>query len=162
MTNDVLTAGGGVALTRAGPDDCPAVERLQRAAYALNRELLGVEPMPLQADYDDIFRDHEVWIKPGEKSGDVDAALILETDRPDDILIWSVSTAPEVQKNGLGHTLLKCAEQRARELGRDRIRLYTGQPLTHLVAWYSRHGYAVERIEEMADRTAVHMIKHLA
>jgi len=33
--------------------------------------------------------------------------------------------------------------------------------LTHLVGWYGRHGYQVERIENLSDRSITHMIKHL-
>jgi len=51
--------------------------------------------------------------------------------------------------------------KRARQLGRNVIRLYTGTPLGHLVAWYGRHGFAVERIEALSDRSITHMIKHL-
>jgi len=28
-------------------------------------------------------------------------------------------------------------------------------------AWYGRHGFAVERIEALSDRSITHMIKHL-
>lgn len=161
MTPETLSRSG-IVLVRAKPEDRAAVERLQKAAYARNRELLGVEPLPLQADYQEIFANHEVWIKPAAGSNDVDAALVLEIDRPDDILIWSVSTAPGNQKRGLGHALLACAEQRARQLGRPAIRLYTGQPLTHLVDWYARNGYEIERIEKLSDRCIVHMLKQLA
>lgn len=166
MTQATLAAGDMV-LTRAGPDDRAAVEHLQQAAYARNRERLGMEPLPLQADYAEIFRDCEVWIKAGDGPGEVAAALILETDRPvidgaRDILIWSVATDPAVQHGGLGHALLACAEVRARQLGRDRIRLYTGQPLTDLIDWYGRNGYAIERTEALPDRAIVHMLKILA
>jgi hypothetical protein len=60
-----------------------------------------------------------------------------------------------------GRSLLAAAEERARQLGRNVIRLYTGTPLGHLVAWYGRHGFAVERIEASSDRSITHMIKHL-
>ncbi len=39
------------ALRRATADDLSAVTALQQAAYAKNRVLLGVEPLPLTADY---------------------------------------------------------------------------------------------------------------
>ena len=57
--------------------------------------------------------------------------------------------------------LLAAAEERARQLGRTVIRLYTGTPLAHHVAWYGRHGFAVERIEALSDRSITHMIKFL-
>lgn len=165
MTAATLAAGD-LVLTRAGADDRAAVECLQQAAYARNRERLGMEPLPLQADYGEIFRDCEVWIKAGDDADTVAAALILETDRPvidgaRDVLIWSVATQPTAQHGGLGHALLACAEVRARQLGCDRIRLYTGQPLTDLIDWYGRNGYAIERTEALPDRTIVHMLKIL-
>jgi GNAT superfamily N-acetyltransferase len=131
---------------------------LQRGAYARNRTLLGVEPIPLQADYAAIVRDMEVWL--AEKDGRLAGALILEP-RADDLLIWSIASDPTGQGGGLGRGLLSAAEARARELGRTVVRLYTGTPLVHLVAWYGRHGFAVESIEPLSDRSITHMIKHL-
>lgn len=138
------------------------VVRLQHAAYAANRLLLGVEPMPLQADYAERFRNCEVWVLPQAASpDDILAALILDTNRADDVLIWSVASDPDKQRSGLGSILLAAAETRARQLQRTRIRLYTGQPLQHLVDWYGRKGYVTERIEKLADRSLVHMIKFI-
>lgn len=158
---------GDVTLVPAGADQLAAVERLQQAAYARNRDLLGQEPLPLQADYAAILRDHEVWVTPGAEPGQLDAVLILEVDGvagddDDAILIWSIAADPSAQQRGLGRKLLAAAEVRARDLGRGRIRLYTGEPLTHLIHWYGRNGYEVERTEVLPDRRIVHMLKTLA
>lgn len=161
MTSAGLDAGG-VQLVAAGLELRPAVERLQFDAYARNRALLGVEPLPLTADYGEIFQSCEVWITP-QVSPDkpIEAAVILDIDRPDDVLIWSVATSPSAQGKGLGAALLQAAEQRARQLRRPNMRLYTGQTLTHLIDWYARSGYDVERTEVLSDRTIVHMLKPL-
>jgi ribosomal protein S18 acetylase RimI-like enzyme len=150
---------GGLALRRATLADLDAVVAVQRAAYARNRTLLGVEPIPLQADYQQIFADYEVWLAEAERR--LVGVLILEP-RADDLMIWSIATDPARQSKGLGRALLEAAEVRARELGHDCIRLYTGTKLEHLVAWYGRHGYALERIEELSDRSVTHMMKRLA
>ena len=84
------------------------------------------------------MREMEVWV--AEKDARLVGALILEP-RADDLLIWSIATDPATQGAGLGRTLLAAAEERARQLGRTVVRLYTGTPLAHLVAWYGRHGY---------------------
>jgi ribosomal protein S18 acetylase RimI-like enzyme len=147
-----------VTLRRATRDDLPAVVALQRAAYAKNRPLLGVEPLPLLADYSEILADYEVYL--AERDGALDGVLILEP-RPDDLLIWSVATAPQAQGRGIGNTMLAFTEMRARDLGRTCIRLYTGQPLTFNIAWYTRHGYVHESTEDMGDRVRVNLIKHL-
>jgi GNAT superfamily N-acetyltransferase len=147
-----------VSLRRATVDDLAAVVALQHAAYAKNRAILGVEPVPLLADYGQIFRGYEVWL--AEYDGRVDGVLILEL-RPDDLLIWSVAVAPQAQGRGVGNVMLAFAEKRARELSRTCIRLYTGQKLAFNVAWYTRHGYAHESSEDMGDRVRVNLIKHL-
>ncbi|WP_196240284.1 GNAT family N-acetyltransferase [Alsobacter soli] len=144
------------SLRRATSGDLDALVALQHAAYAGNRVKLGVEPIPLQADYAQVLRDWEVWLADGPDG--LAGALILEL-RPDDLLIWSVAVSPTAQKSGVGNRLLAAAEDRARQIGRPAVRLYTGQKLTHNVAWYSRHGYRVESVETMPDRAIVHMIK---
>jgi ribosomal protein S18 acetylase RimI-like enzyme len=158
VTNPGLLRAAGRALRRAEAADLAPLLALQRAAYAKNRPLLGVEPLPLLSDYAVVMRDMEVWVS--ETDGRLLGALIIEP-RADDLLIWSIAADPVAQRSGLGRSLLAAAEERARQLGRDVIRLYTGTPLGHLVAWYGRHGFAVERIETLSDRSITHMIKHL-
>jgi GNAT superfamily N-acetyltransferase len=148
---------GDLALRRAVSGDFESVVAIQRAAYARNRELLGVEPLPLLADYEQILRDYEVWVT---AEGPIASVLILEP-RADDLLIWSISTDPQHQKSGLGRAMLAAAEVRARELDRTTMRLYTGAKLHHLTGWYGRNGYTIERIEELPDRTIAHMVKRI-
>ena len=147
-----------MTLRRASSSDLVAVTALQRAAYAKNRPLLGVEPLPLLADYAEIFRDYEVYLV--EHDSALEGVLILEP-RADDLLIWSVAVAPQAQGRGVGNVMLAFSEARARELGRTCIRLYTGQPLTFNIAWYTRHGYVHERTEDMGDRRIVHLVNQL-
>jgi RimJ/RimL family protein N-acetyltransferase len=154
-----LNRGTLAGLRRANAGDVDAVVAFQRAAYAKNRPLLGVEPLPLLADYRKILADYETWLY---ESGDgLDGVLILEP-RKDDLLIWSISTAPRLHGQGLGRRLLAAAEERARALGLAMMRLYTGEPLKNNIAWYEHHGYTRERVEDLGDRRAVHMMKRLA
>jgi GNAT superfamily N-acetyltransferase len=146
-------------LRRAGAPDVAAVTALQQAAYAKNRPILGVEPLPLLADYRKILAEYETWLY--ESADGLDGVLILEP-RKDDLLIWSIGTAPRLHGQGLGRRLLAAAEERARALGLTVLRLYTGEPLKNNIAWYERHGYARERVEDLGDRRAVHMMKRIA
>lgn len=144
---------------RAQIGDVAALEALQRAAYERNRDLLGVEPLPLQADYREIVARMEVWLfGPNEA---LRGALALEAE-PDALLIWSVATAPQAQGAGLGRTMLAFAEARARELSLATLRLYTGERLRDNIDWYRRRGFAIDRVEALADRSIVHMSKRLA
>lgn len=158
MTSSEVVTAEGIRLVRSTVADRSAIVALQRAAYAANRAILGVEPLPLLADYDAIFADHETWVIRSEPDDAIAAVLFLEI-RADDVLIWSVATDPNCQSRGFGGALLEAAEIRARQSGRDRVRLYTGEKLKERVAWYERSGYVIERREVMADRTSVHMVK---
>ncbi len=152
-----MLKAGDLVLRKATGSDTDAVVSLQHAAYARNRDLLGVEPLPLMVDYDAVFRDYEVWVT---ADGEISGVLILEPRR-DDLLVWSIATDTRRQKTGQGRAMLGAAEQRARELGLDTMRLYTGSVLQHLVDWYTRNGYAIEQIEQLSDRKITHMIKRL-
>jgi ribosomal protein S18 acetylase RimI-like enzyme len=146
-----------MSIRRVTAADLAGIVALQRAAYARNRPVLGVEPLPLLVDYADILQTHEVWLAESER---LDGVLILKAEA-DHLLIWSIATAPSMQRRGLGKTLLAKSEVRARELGLDCLRLYTGEPLTGNIAWYERHGFVRERIEQLDDRRIVHMVKRL-
>jgi ribosomal protein S18 acetylase RimI-like enzyme len=146
------------ALRRATSADLPAVMALQQAAYAQNRAILGVEPLPLLADYAQVLADYEVFL--AERDGLLDGVLILKP-RDGDLLIWSIASAPHARGRGTGNAMLSFADDRARALGVPCIRLYTGAPLTANIAWYSRHGYAHETTEDIGDRVVVNLIKQL-
>lgn len=157
MNSSARLASGTLSLRRAGSGDLSAVIALQHAAYAPNRVLLGREPLPLLADYSEIMRDYEVWLA----ETDALAGVLILQPRADDLLIWSIATRPDRQATGLGKAMLAAAEVRACELGLAVMRLYTGVPLQHLIDWYSRQGYSVERIEQRNDRAITHMMKQL-
>ena len=136
--------------------------RLQRAAFARNRELLGVAPLPLLADYKVVLAEKDVWVAIKDESDgeQVLGVLVLER-RAADLMIESIATDPLAQGQGLGRVMLDAAEAQAKNLNYNVVRLYTGKPLTHLIDWYSRHGYTIEREEPLSDRTIMHMMKRL-
>lgn len=143
---------------RATEADIPAIRAFQEAAYERNRHLLGVEPLPLKADYAELVRTMEVWL--AEQREALQGVLILDI-RDDDLLIWSVASGPNARGQGLGQIMLDAAEVRAGQLGRSVIRLYTGTKLDTLIGWYTRHGYEVESVEQIDDRQITHMKKTL-
>lgn len=158
MSEASTLKAGTWELRRATPQDHDRLVALQHASYARNRDLLGVEPIPLQADYRAVLREKEVWL--AEDGESLVGALVLER-RTHDLMIESIATDPARQNAGLGGTLLSAAEMRARGLGYTTVRLYTGSVLTHLTSWYARHGYSTERIENLSDRSITHMMKQL-
>ncbi len=149
----------GTALRRATTADEAALAALQEAAYAPNRPLLGVEPVPLLTPAAAVLARYEVWL--ADHDGAPAGALVLDP-HPDHLTIWSVSVDPARQGGGLGNALLAAAEARARDLDLSELRLYTGDKLVRNIDWYARRGYATERVEDLPDRRLVHMRKSLA
>ena len=70
---------------------------------------------------------------------------------------------PSLQSRGLGSALLAFVESRAKELGASEIALDTAEPATHLIDYYSRHGYRiVDRIKwDVVNYSSVIMSKRL-
>ena len=156
-----------VSLRRAVPDDLAAIEQVQRAAYARNRDILGVAPLPLLADYRDILQSHGVWLAEAtceaqEDSGASLAGVLVTVPENGALLIWSIATAPHAQGKGVAGQLLQFAQSMAEQGGLRRLTLYTGEKLVQNIAWYARHGFVVVRRETLADRVIVHMEKALA
>lgn len=158
-------AGVPRTLRRATSDDVAPLVALQEAAYAQNRGLLGVEPLPLRWNYVSVLAKSEVWVRDAERDAvsthdAFDAALIV-TAEDDGLLIDSLAVHPEAQGKRIGTALLHAAAMRARALGRPRLTLYTGAPLVHLIAWYERNGFIAVSSELLDDRTIVHMCRDI-
>jgi RimJ/RimL family protein N-acetyltransferase len=155
LTRRELPVVGRARLRRATLGDLGSLVALQHTAFAANRDLLGVEPLPLGWDYAAKLREAEVWI-----TDEADAALVLDL-APDALDLASIAVHPAAQGKGLGRALLRTVEDRARALGRAAVTLVTGEPLTRNVAWYRRAGYEAVRTEQLPDRRIVHFRKAL-
>ena len=154
----VRPAPAPIRFRQATTADRAAVEALQLAAYH-RQHLLGLQPPPLKADYDQIIQRMEVWL--AEERDRLRGVLILSV-REGDLLIWSIAAALDAQGQGLGQIMLDAAEVRASQLGRRLIRLNTGAVQQTLIGWYGRHGYTIETIEIVDERQLTHMIKRLS
>ena len=145
-------------LRRAVSGDLAALTALQQAAYAPLKARIGMELQPADADFAAVLADKVVWVAGAPDA--LDVALILDP-KPDHLLIWSLAVAPHLKGQGLGSALLDFAEAEAKLLGLGTVRLYTNARFVENIAWYQRRGYAIERIEERADRQIVHFLRTL-
>ena len=126
--------------------DADAVRDLTRAAYAKWVPVIGREPKPMTADYDEALRKHrfDLLYVQGSLAG------LIETDHEADrLLVVNVAIAPEFHGQGLGSRLMNHAEGLARSLGCARIWLYTGKLMAENVRLYRKLGYAIDREEEL-------------
>jgi ribosomal protein S18 acetylase RimI-like enzyme len=147
-----------IELRLATPGDASAIRDLTREAYAAWVPLIGREPAPMTADYDDAVRRNrfDLLLRDG-----VLAALVETVDEGDRLLIENVAVAPRFQRRGFGRFLLAHAESLARELGRTRVRLYTNERFTRNIRLYERLGYEIDRAEDVGVGVRVHMSKAL-
>lgn len=153
-----MSASKLIAIRRAQADDAAALAAIQAGAFARNRAILGVEPLPLLTSASEIIAEKEAWLL--EVDGAPVAALALEAEG-EALLIWSVATAPGAEGRGHGRRLLAFAHERARADGFETLKLYTGEKLVDNVDWYRRNGFAVDRVEALVDRRVVHMSKRI-
>jgi ribosomal protein S18 acetylase RimI-like enzyme len=65
-------------------------------------------------------------------------------DEGDCLLVVNVAVGSERQGKGLGSKLLEHAEEIARSLGRQRIRLFTNKLMTENIKLYQRLGYTID------------------
>lgn len=126
-------------MRRAGPGDVDELCTIAAAAYQKYVCRIGRAPAPMTADYAQAIRDGQAWaaIEDGQIVG---FAVVIA--QPGYLLLDNVAVLPAAQGRGIGVRLLVLAEERARGLGLDEIRLYTNEAMTENLAYYPRHGYA--------------------
>ena len=136
---------GHKTVRRATIADAVTVRELTRAAYAKWVPLLGREPRPMIADYDAALRDHLIDLL--QVDGEA-VALIEMAPKADHLLIVNIAVAPTYQGKGYGSALMAHAEEVARSLNLNEMRLYTNALFAENVRLYSRLGYRVDREEQ--------------
>src|SRR5262245_1504012 len=89
--------------------DVTVVRRIVDAAYEPWIPVIGMRPIPLEADYERLVADGRVWVTGVPVHG-----LIVLVDEPGVLLIDNVAVHPDLHGQGIGRRLLAFAEDRAR------------------------------------------------
>jgi GNAT superfamily N-acetyltransferase len=151
-----MTSAERVQLRQGRLSDAAAIRDLTRQAYAKWVPLIGREPWPMTADYDEALQKHRFDLL--QVDGSL-AALIETVPKGDHLLIENVAVLPVLQGSGFGRRLMAHAEQLAVSLGFHEIRLYTNKAFVENVRFYSKLGYRIDREESFTGGVAVHMSK---
>lgn len=136
--------------------DAAAIRALTRQAYAKWTPVIGREPLPMTADYEQAVLRHRFDLL---YAGGILAALIETIAHADHLLIENVAVAPPFQRRGFGRRLLAHAEQVAAASALGEIELYTNPRFAGNVGLYRKLGYRVDREEEFRGGVVVHMSK---
>ena len=142
----------------AAIEDAEAIRALTCEAYAKWVPVIGREPLPMSADYEQTIRTHRFDLLFVEERL---AGLIETTPQEGRLLIVNVAVATSQQGRGHGGRLLRHAEGLASSLGLFEMRLYTNEKFAANVALYRRFGYQVDRVEPFMGGMTVHMSKRL-
>ncbi|MEV0592060.1 GNAT family N-acetyltransferase [Nonomuraea cavernae] len=135
--------------------DLAAVEKLVRDAYEPWVEIVGMRPLPMEADYGALIAAGRVHV-----TDPLDGLIVLVPE--DGVLrVENVAVSPERQGRGVGRRLLAFAEEEARRLGLPALRLYTNAKMASNIALYESLGYAVTGRQGIEGRSAVLMRKEL-
>ena len=145
-------------LREAMAADATAIRALTWAAYAKWVPLIGREPKPMTADYEEAVRHHRFDLLYAE--GEL-AALIETIWEPGYLLIENLAVAPAFQGRGLGRMLMAHVEQLAVASGLAETRLYTNKLFAENLRFYTRLGYHVDREEAFKGGIVVHMRKRV-
>ena len=130
--------GAVLTVRRAEAFDVAALTALAGDAYQVYVPRIGRRPAPMTADYAEAVRGGLAWV--AAQDGEIVGLLVLAV-QPDHLLLENVAVLPSAQGRGIGARLLAFAEQQARALGRDEIRLYTNEAMTENLGYYPRRGY---------------------
>jgi GNAT superfamily N-acetyltransferase len=142
---------------RATSADVRIVGEITRAAYAKWVPLIGREPKPMTADYARAVADHVIDLL---EEGGRPVALIEAIPTPAHLLIENIAVLPDRHGRGIGGMLLRHADDLARLLGLNELRLYTNAKFTANIAFYSHRAFEeFLRESHPAGGEVVHMKK---
>ena len=109
-----------------------------RDAYAVYVSRIGRKPAPVGADYESLVAAGAVWVA---SAADGIVGVLVLRSAPTALLLENVAVTPAAQRRGIGKRLIAFAEERARELGLDRVKLYTNERMTENLVLYPALGY---------------------
>jgi GNAT superfamily N-acetyltransferase len=148
-----------LTVRRAEESDAAALRVIASEAYRDYVPRIGRLPAPMSADYAEAARAGRAWA--AVQDGEIVGLLVLVV-KPDHLLLENVAVRPSAQRRGIGARLLAFAEDQAREVGRDEIRLYTNEAMAENLAYYPKHGYTETHRAEQDGFRRVFFTKRLA
>ncbi len=140
-------------------DDAAAIGALVGRAYARWAASIGRKPLPMLADYAAVVKAGMTSVLVAD--GTIAGVLVLEA-HPDHLLIENVAVDPPCQHRSFGRHLMAHAEDEARRLGLDLLRLYTNVAMVENIAMYARLGYVETHRSVQDGRHRAFMEKRLA
>ena len=149
-----------LSVRRATSADAAVVREITRAAYTKWIAVIGREPKPMTANYERAVVEHIIDLleEDGRPVALIEVIPELSHQTPH-LLIENVAVLPERQGRGIGDFLLGHAENVARSLHLDELRLYTNAMFATNIAFYAHRGFSEFKRELNARGEVVYMKK---
>ena len=148
-----------VTIRPAAAADASTLRAVAALAYDKYLPRIGRAPAPVGADYEAAVASGETYVA-ADEAGAILGFIVLV---PEDgfLLLDNVAVLPPAQGRGIGTRLLDLADERARELGLDEVRLYTHETMTENQAYYPRRGYVLTHRAEQDGFRRLFLAKRL-
>lgn len=142
----------------AKEEHVPQIKAMVDAAYTKYIERIGKPPAPMNADYMEILKTHDVYVL--RDGNDLAGSIVLHEDKSDSdptltiIKVNNVVVNPSCQGRGYGRILMEYAELEARKRGMNVIELFTNVKMVENLGLYVKLGYTEtgRRNEDGYDR----------
>ena len=148
---------------RATASDAGTIRDITRAAYAKWVAVIGREPKPMTADYNEAAVAHVIDLL--EEDGRPIALIEMIPElsvQPAHLLIENIAVLPERHGEGIGSVVLQRAQVIARSFGVSELRLYFHAKFVANHLFYVRRGFVeFAREPHPAGGEIVHMKKSI-
>lgn len=155
----MATRENTAAIRKAEAGDCPAVQAIALAAYAVYVERMHSKPFPMLDDYAEHIRREAVYVLEADNA--IHGYVVLQEGGNGALLLDNIAVHPQSQKAGYGRRLALFAEEQGRKRGCVRICLYTNEAMVENLSWYQRLGYVVTHRAVEKGYRRVYMAKDL-
>lgn len=147
-----------IVIRKAKQSDALSLKKCVEAAYHHYISRIGKPPGPMLDDYSEVIRRHIVFL--AETDEIVGVFVLIRTQSG--ILLDNVAVHPKEQGNGLGRRLIEIAESEARDLGFEKLDLYTHELMNENINIYRTLGYIETGRKEESGYNRVYMQKLLS
>ena len=146
------------AIRKANLSDANSIQKCVEAAYHHYIARIGKPPGPMLNDYTEVIKHHKVFV--AELNGVVGVLVLIRTGSG--ILLDNVAVHPDQQGKGIGRRLVNLAESEARDLGFEKLDLYTHECMDENIEIYKALGYIETERKEEQGYNRVYMQKSLS
>lgn len=156
MTTDIFTIRPAIAA------DHDAIVACVEASFSKWVPIMGgMKPLALTADYHAHIASGATYVLESDNGGV--AGLLILWKEDDSLYLDTIAVNPAYQKHGLGQRLLAFTEQKAHELGLDKVTLVTNEKMVANQEYYKKNGFVETHRHALHEgRVGVWMRKTLA